>query len=61
MKHKTCGGEILPDFDRTCPFRGYNVPLYFCSKCGDEIIGDAQIDLGGFEQYLPKQEEQPNG
>lgn len=45
MIHKNCGGEIIEDPSITYEYEGTNYPAFRCKKCGEEILGDAQIDL----------------
>lgn len=53
MKHKGCGGELYYD-TKQLPYEyvpeligsptEFHFPL-MCKKCGEEILGDAMIDL----------------
>jgi hypothetical protein len=46
MKHKNCGGEVTPDYTKLYPVEdGPSEPALRCAKCGEEILGNAEIVL----------------
>ena len=53
MKHKDCGGTIRESQTLFYEDETGRHPALFCMKCNKEILGDPEIDLGDFEQYLP--------
>ena len=45
IKHKECGGEIEENWSITVESEGTVYPIFWCSKCCNEIGGDADIVL----------------
>lgn len=50
ITHKLCGGNIIEDL-KAIPYtytdddgNASTVPVYRCEKCGEEILGDADIE-----------------
>lgn len=60
MTHLGCGGEIQEDWSKTYEYEGVKVPSYRCTKCHEEILGDAQIMLEGFDDEISVPPEKDN-
>ena len=44
MRHTGCGGRIVEDHGVTYPYGAERVPALRCEVCGEEIIGDPEIE-----------------
>lgn len=55
MKHRGCGGEIAEDLDSPpYLYEGMVISVYRCVKCGEEILGDADIELDEEDHIIPR-------
>jgi hypothetical protein len=52
MRHRGCGGRVEEDWENPYRFEGEEaeefgeiVPRFMCRKCGQEILGDAQLEM----------------
>ena len=50
MRHKDCEGIVIEDWDRIYEYKREDGkveqhPSLICLKCGQEIIGDEQLEL----------------
>ena len=52
MTHVGCGGEVKEDWSKTYAYEGCAVPAFRCVKCGNEILGDKEIHLPGFDEIF---------
>lgn len=49
MTHVGCGGEVVEDPRKSYSYEGCSVPAYRCERCGEEILGDAQLHVPGYD------------
>jgi hypothetical protein len=42
--HANCGGLLRADWSNPYEYGGCTMPAFVCDKCGQEILGDAEIE-----------------
>lgn len=57
--HRDCGGDLRDDFENGYRFEGEDaalfgevVPRTYCKRCGQEIMGDVDLQWAGAAAYL---------
>lgn len=49
LRHKGCGGGVYDDRAKLYNYEGKLMPAVRCDRCGEEILGDADLEQEGDE------------